>query len=407
MTETDPDFVPWCDPLGTVPPGFAVRERLTRHVCEGAIAFFDQIKTPQEIAPIFCDLFGRNVYTVRKYFGSHYPILPERAAAYPGALFPSGPPDQGDLVKLEREGNPDFFDTPFGARSSNVRAARAERALRWLKAHHADRLEELRDVGAKLRGDLTTADDRLAEVIVAFLAAECAKLPASSVEFIKAKKDEPRPEFRIVGDRLRVVLEVKRIQKFPMTGLEDLWLRAYRRDESSPSARRIYDNMLERVQDGLTRVPEGQTVQVEEPPWQKTIASIAEQVRKADRQLASATEHDRKVVVLYSDDPHTLTLPTRTGEGSRINRVEAAVADCLTSLAHADAVVVLGHFEGFPIGNGHCAKFFWKDGRELSEVAGLFDGLPELRARAFDYVVLGAQITLPPNGTGTLTIRPE
>jgi hypothetical protein len=410
MSDSDPELVPWNDPLGTVRPDFCPR-RASR-VLETDVARLEPVPA-EEVAPIFCDLFGSNVFMVRKHFGWDYPIIPNFLCCRPGWLFyRPGPPDQSGpegqeyLVDLERRiGNPGFFGPCRGSFAQSLPAfhcaVRTERVLRWIRRYHPAQFARLRRAGEDTAGDLTTADDRLVEVVVASLVVANAAISASDLSFIPTNGSKT-PEFYVRTRDLNVVLEVKHIHKHPEDARQSLWLDTFRTRRSSGRAFvGAFDLAFSALQRELDHLPAGSTAYEEADPRQKDAKSILEHLRRADDQLEQVTDVRRRVIVLYSDDPHTLT------EGEpRENRIEAVIRSYVKSLK-ADAVVVLAHPYGFPLASGHCYKAFSRNGGIPEELNRLFGGLPALETLDMRVFAMGAQGTLAPNGEATQAFDPS
>ena len=401
MSDRFDDYERWdADPLGTIPLERGI-ELLQRPV--------------REVAPIFCELFAKSVFMVRKYVDWRYSILPPPPAFNTsGWLFhPSGPIQQEDLLEVERLiGNGIYFQAYMQFTPPFHRLRRIERVLAWLKDTNGPRLAEMSKQANKLapRTDLTSLDDLVCEAIVAAVAAGCSRSPASAFTFLSSKKDQKTPEFRVATNEISATLEVKHLLKYPQSTHEDFWLRAYQERKGKDGVRRDgmpHDAAGAIVMELLQTAPEKETVGNDQIPWQKRVAYISEHLEKADRQLGAAVEPGARVIVLYSDDPHILTRSEERPDEKEPseNRIERAIEATLGRLDHADAVVLLAHPHGFPIESGHCVRIFPRPGGNAEAAKALFGCLPELRPQWIEPCAIGVKVPLAPGGTDTVELK--
>lgn len=407
-------FVDRLDPLGALHSKF----------------FFAPI---DKIAPEFYRMFGNNAYLVRKYITWHYCIDPEQndrsrllgkalggkgipwlfASADPH--IPDGPPNQEDLIMLERDiGLVDYFNTLVGTDCHlNIyglhRVTRIEKVLQWLKKTNNPCIYQNKWRITK-RMDLTTPDDYIVEAIVAYLIGQSMGLPASSFTFLKPQSSRRTPEFCIDSKELKAVVEVKHFLKFPQSQRENLWLHAYKRTPFDRQKERPYEKLHKAMEHALKGSSNKWAI-LREPLWQKHINSIIEKIKHADAQLAKAPNGYRKVIVLHSDDPHIIHYHSEdmSSEPSSKNRFETAIELCIVNrkLHNADAIVLLANPWGFPISSGYEHKIYSKGKTVPVPIQKMFSGLQPLESHPVEFVDLGFSIKVPPNETRSVEISPE
>lgn len=360
----------------------------------GALRDFTPIRC-RDIAPTFCGLFGHNIYMVRKYVRSEYPILPERTIGNPSdwLFHPGGPRNQDDIIELERKIGATSYFPPLSGEPTYQRLARIERVLRWINANNLRTIpiENLAGI------DLSGIDNTAAECIVAYLACHCGNLMPLNIQFLKAQ-NKKSPDILIESDDCKVAIEVKHILKFPQSELEGKWVEAVTR-QRRPKPSKMQEQLASEMDKKLDSSAEDSSVGISSFFWQKHVGSIGDQLWKANEQLACAPNGYEKVIVLHSDDPHVFTTDE---ERNRIEQaVDAFMADQKRTV---DSVVILGNQRGFPVINGYCSKIY---PNTTSLCRRLFGSLPTLQVGDIRPYAIGIKTTIQPFGTKTVSLRIE
>lgn len=354
-----------------------------------------------DIAPIFCNLFGENVYLVRKYIRHDYCIDPLTTIGRGKWLFsPPQPTYLEDFVKLERKTRePQQFFMASDNSFEFMRTHRVEAILKWCSQTKNPRV--LRTGG--LSGDLTSPDDSIVEATVAFLLARAWGVAPSAVTyFSEAGKNGKTPEFRVdVGDCV-VLVEVKHLRKQPQSEAERRWLELCG-SVGKPKAGSPYplDELAMKSEQSTEKV-----FQYDELPWQNSTKSIHNLLNDANEKFRAVESKVAgnvvRVTVVHSDDPYCVTRMEDAANDSRLaNRTEVGIWSWLQTDApdSTDAVILLANPQGIPIGTGYCARafFVWQ---EVNPVLRLLeDHFPALVPNLMTHTRFGIEVKLAPNET--------
>ena len=335
-----------------------------------------------DLAPTFCNLYGHNVYMVRKYIRNHYPIDPARIIGRGKWLFePPVPAYVEKLIELERRiGDVNFFPMIAGEMLNN-RLTRIERVLRWVSSIPSAPLS----ITQAIDRDLTSADDTLVETIVGFIAAQFAGIATSQLTFAE-------PDILIIGNNWKAALAVKHLLAFPQEAREREWLCCCKGIPYQASNKPAPHDELRAAATQEYNYGPGSIVNLTAPLWQKTRQSLVEILEKGDQQLRHSSADTSKVIVLHSDQPHTYTNAQESASGTSMeNRIAVAINIFAAEKRVADVIVLLGNPEGLPIATGYCVNFFPTAGKTVPDAVNqMFGCLPLLEPIDMQAAVLRA-----------------